>query len=62
MRKILWSVEEAVHKRRPQSGARGLSSADKGEEVIQMRTSALFGASNFRFFEMYGVSAGTEES
>jgi len=46
----------AVHKRLPQSGRRGLSSADKG--VLQMRTSALFGAKNF--FEIYGVSARTK--
>jgi len=41
---------------------RGLSSADKGEEVFQIRTSALFGALlDFRFFEIYGVSALTRE-
>jgi len=27
--------------------------------VLQMRTSALFGAREFRFFEIYGVSAQT---
>jgi len=42
---------------------KGLSSADilwKGERgVLQMRTSALFGAKNIEFFEIYSVSART---
>jgi len=50
----------AVHKRRSQGG-RELSSADilrtREEGVLQMRTSALFGAKTFEFFEIYGVSA-----
>jgi len=29
----------------------------RGEEVLQMRTPALFGPKNFRFFEIYGLSA-----
>jgi len=37
---------------------RGLSSANilrtQGEGILQMRTSALFGAKNFGFFEIYG--------
>jgi len=41
----------------------GLSSADifrkRGGGVLQMRTSALFGAKNFEFFEIYGVSERT---
>jgi len=53
----------AVHTERPQSGGRSLSSADffrtRKEEVLQMRTSALFGVKNFRFFEIYGVFART---
>jgi len=28
-----------------------------GEGVLQVRMTALFGAKNFRFFEIYGVSA-----
>jgi len=39
----------AVHKVRSQSGGRGL----------QMRTSALFDAKNFGFFEIYDVSVRT---
>jgi len=51
-----------VHERRPQSGGRGFVQcghfADKeGRGVLQMRTSALFGAKNFGFFKIYGVSA-----
>jgi len=38
-------------------GGGGLLSADKG--VLQVRTSALFGAKNLVFFEIYGVSART---
>jgi len=34
-------------------------SAVRGEGVLQMRMSALFGAKNFGFFEIYGVSART---
>jgi len=36
-----------------------LSSADilRTREILQMRTSALSGAINIRFFEIYGVSA-----
>jgi len=45
---------ETVHKRRPQSGGRGLSSADT--LVLQMRTSALFGAKILKFWN-YGVFA-----
>jgi len=33
----------------------------KGEGFIQMRTSALFGAKNIGFFEIYGVSARTRK-
>jgi len=36
-----------------------VSSADKGEGVLQMRTSALFGAKTFEFFKIYGVSSWT---
>jgi len=36
--------------------------SDKGDEgVFQMRTSALFDAQNFGFFEIYGVSVRTRE-
>jgi len=50
------------HKRRPQLGRRGVCPVrplcGQGEGgVFQMRTSALFGAKNFGFFEIYGVSA-----
>jgi len=49
----------AIHKRCPQSEGRGLSIADNGGGgVLQMRTSALFGAKNFGCFEIYGVSVG----
>jgi len=37
-----------------------LSSAEfcgQGRRVLQMRTSTLFGAKNFGFFEIYGMSA-----
>jgi len=51
----------AVLKRRPQSGGKGFVQcghfADKGNGVLQMRTFAHFGAKNFKFFEIYGVSA-----
>jgi len=51
-----------VHEIRPQSG-RGLSSADifrtRGEGVLLMRKSALFGEKHFGFFEIYSVSART---
>jgi len=42
-------------------GGRGLSSADisRTRGIFQMQMSALFGAKNFRFFEIYGVSART---
>jgi len=44
-------------------GEGGLSSADilrtSEEGFFQMRTSALICAKNFRFFEIYGVSAQT---
>jgi len=57
------SLLGAVHKRRPQSGGGGLSSADilrtRGEGVLQVRTSALFVAKNCGYFEIYGVSART---
>jgi len=33
--------------------------SDKGEGVLQMRTSALFGAKDLEFFKIYGVSART---
>jgi len=36
-------------------GAVHKTSARKGEGVFQMRTSALFGAKTFGFFEIYGV-------
>jgi len=52
--------KEAVLKRRPQSGGRGLVQCGQGA-VIQMRTSALFGAKNFGFFEINGVSARTRD-
>jgi len=39
----------AAHERRPQ----------RKRVVLQMRTFALFGAKNFGFFEIYGVSART---
>jgi len=59
------SRKGAVHKRCPQSEGRRFVQcghfSDKGEEVLQMRTSALFGTKNFGFFEIYGVSAGTRE-
>jgi len=44
------------------SAVRELSSADKGEGALQVWTSALFGAKNFGFFEIYGVSARTRGS
>jgi len=31
----------------------------KGEGVLQMRTSTLFGVKNFGFFEIYGMSEWT---
>jgi len=43
-------------------GGGDLPSADifrTSEEVLQMRTSALFGSKNFEFFDIYGVSART---
>jgi len=52
----------AVYNGRPQSGGgEGLFSANilRTRGVLQMRTSALFGAKNFRFFKIYGVSART---
>jgi len=50
----------AVHKRRPKSGGR-LSNADifRTRGVLPIRASALFGAKNTEFFEIYGVSAWT---
>jgi len=55
---------ETVHKRRPQSGGGSLCPVrtffgQGGEGVLQMRTSALFGAKNFGFFEIYGMSKRT---
>jgi len=56
------------HKRLPIKDVRnqeGLSTvqcgyfADKGEFFFQMWTSALFGAKNFEFFKIYGVSTRT---
>jgi len=51
----------AVHKRRLQS--RGVVQyrhfANKG--ILQMWTSVLFGAKNFKFFQIYGVSTRTSE-
>jgi len=45
-------------KRRPQSWEGGLSRAGIFQtKRVQMRTSALFGAKNFWFFEICGVSA-----
>jgi len=35
--------------------------SDKGEGVLQMRTSAIFDAKNVGFFEIDGVSAWTRE-
>jgi len=51
----------AVHKRCPESGGRGFSSADimRTRGVLQMRTSSLFGAKNLECFEIYGVSTRT---
>jgi len=54
----------AVHKRRPQSGVgrrSGLSSADilRTRWVFQIRASALYGAKNFGFLKINGVSART---
>jgi len=48
-----------VHKRRPQSGEFVQCGHFADKEFLQMRTSARFGAKNFRFFEVYGVSART---
>jgi len=39
----------------------GLPVRTRGERVLQMRMSALFGAKNFKFFEIYGVPAQTGE-
>jgi len=40
---------------------RGLLNANilliKGKGILRIRTSALFGAKNFRFFKIYGMSA-----
>jgi len=52
---------KAVHNRRPQWGGEGgcpvrtFLEREEGR-VLQMRTSALFGAKKFGFFEIYGVS------
>jgi len=51
----------AIHKRRPQSGRRrviqcGYFSVKRGKR-FQNRTSALFGAKYYGFFEICGVSA-----
>jgi len=39
----------------------GLSVADKGGGVLQLRTSALFCVKNFGFYEIYGVTAWTRK-
>jgi len=49
----------AVHKRRSQSEGKGGCPVrrffgQRGRGLLQMRTSALFGAKNFGFFEFYG--------
>jgi len=45
-----------VHKGRPQSGGgKFLQSSEVRGGVLQMRTTALFGAKNSGFFEVYGV-------
>jgi len=49
----------AVYKDVRSQGGEGLSNADKGEGVLQMRMSALFGAKILWFFEIYDVSART---
>jgi len=48
---------------RPQSGGRGLSSADifRTSGVLQMRTSALFGAKTLDFLKIFILSARTRE-
>jgi len=58
-----WGVSEGkdiclgpIHKRRSQSGG-FVQYGQRGGGVLQMRTSALFGAKNIGFFEIYGVSA-----
>jgi len=47
-----------VHKRRLQSGEFS-QCGQGGEGVLQMRTSALLGAKNLGFFEIYGMSVRT---
>jgi len=49
----------AVHKGRPQSGGERVCPVWTLFGQGQMRTSTLFGAKNFGFFETYGVSART---
>jgi len=51
----------AVHKIRPQTGGGGLFSLEKGEGSSSNATSVLFGAKNFGFFVIYGVSAQTRK-
>jgi len=60
----LYSLLEAIHKRRPQSGSERRfvqcgHFADKERRVLQMRTFAFFGAKKFGFLEILGVSART---
>jgi len=56
---VMW-ILRAVHKRRSQLGG-VCPMRTRGEEVLHMRMSALFGAKNFGFFENYSLSARTRE-
>jgi len=59
----VFSPYRAIHKRLLESKGREFVHcghfADKGRKVLRMRTSALFGAKNFRYFEIYAVSVRT---
>jgi len=50
----------AVHNGRSQAGVGGLSIADKGRGVLQIRTYVLFYSYNFGFFEISDVFARTK--
>jgi len=44
-----------VHKRRPQSGKRGLSNSDKGEGFFRCGRPHFLMQKKFGFFEIYGM-------
>jgi len=49
-----------VHERRPRSGGKGFVQCGQGKRrVLQMRTSALFGAKDLGLYEIYSLSAQT---